>query len=240
MEDNRIIKASFKECSISDRKLFSQSHCIMPISIGQQVHEGKKFLATIHLVNRSFKKCTLLIDDIIQRYTLALFNDSTPDQMYEHSLSEGSQWLERNKSSYSQLTIPFNIIRWDDWLKDPDFQNAYQNIKCLYSQEKYFKDSVDLNINEFLSRYQDREKTSTIDQQRSFYLCLDYLFEECAVMCLWPKGGYEFEVYPTGRNKAMAATYTKVIQPQYPHLLKSVALRFKKYENFLMLEKGIS
>jgi hypothetical protein len=43
------------------------------------------------------------------------------------------------------------------------------------------------------------------------------------------KAGYEFVVYPSGRNPALGATYELLIKPTYPNLLRSVALRFKKY-----------
>jgi hypothetical protein len=48
-------------------------------------------------------------------------------------------------------------------------------------------------------------------------------------MCLWTEKAYDFEVYPSGRNKAMTATWHYLIQPHYPHFLRPVALRFKKY-----------
>lgn len=48
-------------------------------------------------------------------------------------------------------------------------------------------------------------------------------------MCLWTEKAYDFELYPSGRNKAMAATYLHLIKPHYPDYLRAVALRFKKY-----------
>jgi hypothetical protein len=48
-------------------------------------------------------------------------------------------------------------------------------------------------------------------------------------MCLWIEKSYDFEVYPSGRNKAMAATYEHLIKNKHPNILRPVALRFKKY-----------
>lgn len=40
--DNRIVKASFRENPVEERALFPQSTCLMPISVGQAIHEGAK------------------------------------------------------------------------------------------------------------------------------------------------------------------------------------------------------
>ena len=100
------------------------------------------------------------------------------------------------------------------------------------------------NIDDFLTRYLSRFSTKDVDSERAFQLCLDYLIEECSVMCLWTEKAYDFEVYPSGRNKAMAATYEYLIKPHYPDYLRPVALRFKKYpakateENLKIMQKA--
>ena len=33
--------------------------CILTISVGQNVHEGEKIKATLNLINKNFKKCTI-------------------------------------------------------------------------------------------------------------------------------------------------------------------------------------
>ena len=46
-------------------------------------------------------------------------------------------------------------------------------------------------------------------------------------MCLWALEKYDFEVYPSGRNNAMKATYERLVKPINPNVLKSVGIRFK-------------
>ena len=108
----KIVKASFRECSIEDRKRFPSSKCLLPISVGQKTHEGKKFLATIKLINKYFKECVILIDDSIQRHTVKIHHPHISDsEAYQTAINEGNMWLKRNKEIYSQLTIPFHIIQ---------------------------------------------------------------------------------------------------------------------------------
>lgn len=230
IRDNRIIKASFKDCSLSDRAIFATSSCIMPISVGQLVHEGSKFLAVINLINRSFKSCTLMIDDSVQRHTIKIGKEDIDDKAaYDLAVTEGNAWLERNKSSYQQLTIPYNIVRWDDWLLKPRFQHTYSKVISLYNENETYSNAIKTNIVDFLSRYKIHHPDRKLDYERAFSLCLDYLLEECAVMLLWAEHQYPFEVYPTGRNQAMTATHKFLIEPFNSNLMRAVALRFKKY-----------
>lgn len=227
--DHLIVKASFRGCPISDRKTFYQSRCILPISVGQKVHEDKKFLATIQLINRSFQSCVVLIDDTIQRHTIKIHDDSPEDILYQKSLELGDQWLKRNKLAYSQLTIPHSVIRWSKWLEHELFQQHWNRVHEFYNTHSGYKEAIHKNVEEYLSRSLKHPGKKSFDYDRAFSLCVDYLKEECAGMCLWVEEECHFEVYPNGRNKAMAATYEYLIRPLYPHLLRSVALRFKKY-----------
>lgn len=226
----KIIKASFQKCSIDDRKLFGQSKCIMPISIGQKVHESDKFLAVINLINSHFNSCTILIDDSIQRYTKQIGNQHLSlEDLSRVAIKEGGEWLERNSSIYKQLNIPYKILKWDDWRNHNDYQSSYNAVEELYMDDEVYHKIVNDNIEEFIERHTLYMGIKEYDHQHAFNNCLKYLKEECGVMCLWALENYDFEVYPSGRNNAMNATYERLIKPCKPNLLKSVGIRFKKY-----------
>ena len=230
--DDRIIKASFRGNNPEERKEFRQSTCLMPISVGQAIHEGNKFKAVIKLINSSFKHCTILVDDSVQRHTMGITNKLDNDSLYKLANAEGESWLARNKLSYDELTIPYDILRWDHWLHNKNFANSHELVKYQYYENSVYKAAIDANIDEFLSRHLKNFQHIKIDMQRAYRLCLDYLLEECAVMCLWVDGAYDFEVYPSGRNLAMAATYEQLIKPKMTNYLRPVALRFKKYPGY--------
>ena len=226
--ENTHIKVFFKRCSPNDKKRFRQAKCIMPISVGIMVHEGEKFLATMQLVNQHFQSCVLLIDDSIQRYTMQIDEPHCSlDTLYIKAVSIGDQWLQRNRSIYETLTIPYKILRWDDWRNHKEFQHFYNKVENLYSHDELYKKAIYKNIDDFLKRYVVRSSQKNFDKKHAIECCLQYLKEECAVMCLWALEGFDFEVYPSSRNKAMACTYKKIIQPMFPNLLKSISLYFE-------------
>ncbi|MCX7115280.1 MAG: hypothetical protein NTW08_05180 [Gammaproteobacteria bacterium] len=224
-----LIKASFKGNPPEERKQFANSSCLMPISVGQRVHEGEKLASVIKLVSTAFQTCTILVDDSIQRYTLAIERLSEPDLLYDEALMLGRAWLMRNQDIISQLSIPYQVLRWDDWLKHAAFQAQHERVSQLYHHNSMYKAAIHQNVDAFLARDVGRNPMCDSKRARIEQLCVDYLLEECAVMCLWTYGKYHFELYPTGRNQAMTATYEMLIKPQYSDYLRSVGIRFKKY-----------
>jgi len=127
-------------------------------------------------------------------------------------------------------------MRWDDWFFHPEFQIFYNKVSDLYKNNSSYRHAIELNINEFLTRFFLKNKLDNNHYSNAQELCLAYLLEECAVMCLWVYGQYDFELYPSGRNQAMHATYEKLIKAQYPLLLRSVTIRFKKYNKVVAPE----
>lgn len=221
----RGIKISFKWCSSEDRKKFSESSCILPISIGQRVHEGEKFVATLKLINRAFNHCTILLDDSIQKYTLKMTSNEDLDTLHQKAITAGTEWLDRQRTIIESLSIKCNIMRWDDWIKNPLYVEMYEKVTSLYCENSDYKNAFDSTVREFLSRL--LRSHSSIDYEAAHQLCLRYLWEECSVMMLWAENKYDFEVYPSGRNEAMSATYKMLINGLYPGVLKSVGLYFK-------------
>lgn len=230
MNNQSVIKASFKDCPIEDRKRFYKSHCFMPISIGQKVHEGEKFIAAMRLVERTFARCTILLDDSVQKYTLKISSEKNLTALHQEAVEAGTDWLRRQKKIVlDALSIPYTLMRWDDWVLLPEYVEQHKKIAAFYNENLIYRNAIDNTIKDFLDRYVAHKTDSYFDYSKAHDLCFTYLLEECAVMTLWPKGGYDFELYPSGRNKAMSATYDFFIKDQYQNLLKSVSLRFKKY-----------
>lgn len=240
MENNKIIKAVFK-CLEEYKLKFNHSHCLVTISVGQEVHENEKFLTTIHLINNAFKKCTICVDDSLQRYSMGLYYGSNTEDFYQQSIIEGTKWLERNSRTLRCLKIPHDIIHWDKWLMHKHFLTTRQKIVECYSNNADYKKSIDHSIEEFLTRFQRRlEYSQSFDYEHGFNICREYLFEECAALCLWKDEGYDFEVYPSKRNSAMAETHKRFIAPTHPNLLNHVTIKFKNRKQFRQQHFNVS
>lgn len=223
------IKPVFK-CSDAYKKMFKDSQCALTISVGQKAHEGETFAATVELVNNSFQSCVILLDDSLQRHTMALNTQENADFFYETSLKEGDLWLKRNEEHYRKLTILKNIIRWDTWLKHPQYLKEKNKITLLIENNFFYKKIFDETIKEFLKRYMSRSNQNKLfNLEKARIHCLDYLTEECAILCLRSKLKFNshFEIYPSRRNQAMNEIHKNFILPKYSNLLLPVAIKFK-------------
>lgn len=231
ISDNQLItnktKASFTGCSLQDRREFSAANCVVPISIiGNKKHEGHYFSAMIKLINASFQSCTILIADTLYRHNFKIDDPVVSEQvLYDKALKAGDQWLLDNQETLKMLSIPHQIKRWSDYLYNARFQDYLQQIWALYEKDSEYAVAVNANAQEYLDRAIQMGRTTSTG---SFLCCVTYLLEECAVIPVWAEEGYLFEVYPTGRCKAMLATYEKLVQEQYPDLVHAVGIRFRK------------
>ena len=228
---NSRIKPVFK-CSEEFKSKFKNSRCLITISVGQEVHEGEKFLTTIDLINQSFKDCIVLIDDSLQRHTMKLNSSLSMDELYIKSLEEGKAWLNRNLEILKKLTIPHKIIYWDHWLKHAKYEEQHKIISERYETQLEYKKCFENTIEDFITRYRKHISADQFNYQKAFSLCLDYLKEECTALCLWLESNVNFEVYPNKRNQAMTITHDVFIKPAHPNLLLPVAIKFKNRKQF--------
>jgi hypothetical protein len=214
---------------------FDQAHCLLTISVGQEVHEGAKFAATIELVREHFAACTMLIDDTLQRHTMALNHPTLVESDFlDISRREGGQWLIRNHTYYKNLPN-LKILHWDYWLTHPYYHSTSEHIQTLLARDRLYQEAFNTTITAFLQRYCQRlpaEVLTQFDHKRARQLCFDYLLEECTALCLWPELNCHYEVYPNPRNGAMVYTHQHLILPQYPQLLHAVAIKFKQRKQF--------
>lgn len=234
------------KCEDYFKALFPSAKCLLTISVGQEVHEGEKFEKTIEIVNNTFRSCTILIDDTLQRHTMALnTNDKTAADFYDASIAAGQSWLKRNRLYYEKLTIPYHIIHWNDFLFHKKFPAQQDTIKEFMQKNSTYHDCFESTIDEFLTRLGNRYQMPLLfSNERARLLCMDYLLEETTAMCLWPELNCQFEVYPSKRNAAMAATHQLFVLPEYPNLLHPVAIKFKNRKQLtpqaFMVEKSIN
>ena len=221
------LKPVFK-CDESYKAMFLKSRCLMTVSVGQEVHEGEHFEVTVQLVNESFDEVIILVDDTLQRHTMALEKGGCAKDYDEFALAEGDNWLVRNQCYINQLGVLIKILRWDHFLKHEKFSAMKSKLLNVYENNPEYRDIFVQTIEEFLVRYYRRLlDKSNFDMERARQLCLNYLIEECVALCLWPELSCHFEVYPSRRNFVMAETHRRFVVPIYPDLLHAVSIKFK-------------
>ena len=201
--------------------------CILTISVGQNVHEGEKFKATLNLINKNFKKCTIGVCDTLQRHSIAMLAGLEGDALYEIAKKDGDQWIDRNiEYCKKYLAIPFEIIRWDNWLRDEKYKLYREQVNFLYDTDKVFVSIIEKLAIEFNNRLKKRDYN--LEEEKGLTLSTEYLLEECAVMSIWYEEGYNVDVYPAIRNEAIEYCFSIIMSQYYNHLLLPAGVNFKK------------
>ena len=201
--------------------------CILTISVGQNVHEGEKFKATLNLINKNFKKCTIGVCDTLQRHSIAMLAGLEGDVLYEIAKKDGDQWIDRNiEYCKKYLAIPFEIIRWDNWLRDEKYKLYREQVNFLYNTDKVFVSIIEKLAIEFNNRLKKRDYN--LDEEKGLKLSTEYLLEECAVMSIWYEEGYNVDVYPAIRNEAIEYCFSIIMSQYYNHLLLPAGVNFRK------------
>lgn len=212
--------------------------CILTISVGQNVHEGEKFKATLNLINKNFKKCTIGVCDTLQRHSIAMLAGLEGDVLHEIAKKDGDQWIDRNiEYCKKYLAIPFEIIRWDSWLRGEKYTLYRERVNFLYNTDKVFVSIIEKLAIEFNNRLKKRDYN--LNEEKGLKLSAEYLLEECAVMSIWYEEGYSVDVYPAIRNEAIEYCFSAIMSQYYNHLLLPAGVNFKKNNRQDSLVSGL-
>ncbi|MEU3711937.1 tRNA-dependent cyclodipeptide synthase [Streptomyces catenulae] len=216
-------KANFGEAA--KRLTLAGTRAVLLVSVGQRYHEGDKLRATVELVNRSaFGELTIAVADTLQRSN---FHGVPPEEAYIRALRAGDDWLARNENILGQLTVPTEVLRWDEALKDPDYPGFRRRIEEAYAEEPEYGQAVDATIGKFIERFTARDPD--VDTAEAFRGCLAYLVEECPIiMPMWAHQGYDYVIYPQPMTAAMAATQARFVTGEFPGKGGWLSLRYKK------------
>lgn len=136
---------------------------------------------------------------------------------------------KKNAPILALLKIPYAVIRWDYWLNHPDADQLLVETKMLYENNPEFRSACEADIQDYIARLKNRgQLVLELGQARHF--CLQYLLEECSIMCLWLETGCQYELYPNKRTEAMRFIYEKRMKTSNSLLLKPITIRFYKKE----------
>jgi tRNA-dependent cyclodipeptide synthase len=179
----------------------------------------------VELLNRTgFGQVTIAVADTLQRSN---YLGMDPDEARRRALREGDEWLERNGKILGRLSVPNDVLRWDEALDDPDYPRFLQRVKDAYRDNPGYRGAVNATIQKFIDRMVARDPD--IDTEQAFDNCLSYLIEECPIIQpMWAHQGYDHVVYPQPMTAAMAETHRLFVAGEYPGKGGWLSLKFKK------------
>ena len=164
-------KVFFREITDETRKTLRDSFFILPISIGQEVHENGRMLATLELLKKHFRGGIVLVDDVVQRHTREIIEPHKDKEIiYKECLVDGNRWLEKYDPFFQNATM--EVIRWEGLLNHRKFSARKILVEDFLQKDVECREAFDRNINEFIGRLFQRDPK--IDYKLAHDKCNEY------------------------------------------------------------------
>ncbi|MCW5590300.1 MAG: tRNA-dependent cyclodipeptide synthase [Legionellales bacterium] len=220
-------KARAVNC-LDSKKQFATSSCVLPISLGQHYHQDDRLEAILQFINTHFQSCHVVIADLLQRHNLMMTENLTEDNASNYLLAQSDRWLERHTPLFEELSIPLKVYRWADWFDSADYRRQRDLTEQAFHEDIVVHSAIMKTSRQFTDKLMRRYPELSKDKERIEWHCHNYVMEECAVMPLWVREKWNFEVYPAKRLPAMIAIYEKFVKPFYPDRLRWVRLEIRR------------
>lgn len=220
------VDADFKHLREHGKQDIYGKTAVVPISLGQTYHQGPYLAAFMDLLSSYFGEVTFIFGDTLTRYNLAMKRGKNADECWAEAREEGEAFFAKHARLFYNIDLPYVVKNWDTILQDNDFNDNLQKIEQLYQQNPQYEAAINETADIYLNRLY-KQGELTISYQRAKQICLNYLKEECSAMLVWAKEGAEYEVYPTGKPKAIEATYEHCVEPYNSDILKPLQVRFE-------------
>ena len=196
---------------------------IIAVSVGGKDFEGESLSILIEAINKLSNKitnCIVAVGDTLQRHNYQVNGKTSDEVALSMAAKAGEDWVKRNNEFLKKLIVPYHITRWNDWLNDKEYTNAYLEVSILFKTDSAFREAIQCSVKAFSSRFSKRHEElgfkEVIIPKILEQACQAYLLEECAIiMKLWPtnKNNHcEFILYPGKMTKALAYAYDKFVQ----------------------------
>jgi hypothetical protein len=198
---------------------------LLLISVGKDYHEGDKLSATVDKINASgFGRCVIGVADTLQRHN---YDAGSAHDNYQRSLDRGDGWVAQNAQTLSKLSMPYDIVRWDDLLRREDYLRYYHLIANEYYSNHEYRSAINDTIEVFAER--NGLVRGTREHEDAFYRSLFYILEECPIiMPMWAEDGIDFILYPKQMTAAMSKTREIFVQRNDDDRANWLSIKFKK------------
>jgi hypothetical protein len=237
----KALKCGFKNLTRGREFNFKNQSALLSVSLGQKIKNTERFSAILSLVFQHFGHCTITLGDTLQRHTMAIQTGRVAADCYQDAKILGDQWLAAHQKLCKDYDGRLKIVRWDEWLNHALFKDSQQMIKDKIQNDAMYRQYFHESIDAYLNRYENRLTASSVfNRKQAEALCLDYLIEECAALCIWPSTGCQFEIYDGAHQKAMKKTLEYFVREPKPHSLEMLNIFFnddRKREPQTFLDK---
>ena len=188
---------------IVDLNISKHQNIIVPISMNQDYHSGKKLCALVSkLKSLECQSVTVIVADWLRRWS----------NSEAESLEMGDNFLEENFHLFENMTV----VRWKNWLEthQDEFVKNREKLTAIYKTDIIFQKKIERTAKTAILH-------NDIDSSRN------YLLEELAVYLTFTN--FDVHVYPQPISSAMAYLYILFPELKLPEYRQPI-LKMRSHE----------
>ncbi|UZP67957.1 tRNA-dependent cyclodipeptide synthase [Desulfovibrio mangrovi] len=164
-----------------ERESLHNNLCFVPISLGQDYHEGNKLDSIMRLVEKTFRECVIIVSDMLHRHTLRIADpELSVERAFVKSVNVGKRWVEENAGAWAGLSIPYRLVYWSDLLGMEAYPDHRKQLDAFCGRDSAASNLVDTMVSHFVDSA-CREETPEEERARVAVLSREYLLEEHAI-----------------------------------------------------------
>jgi len=198
--------------------------CTLGISVGQPYHEGEKFAAAVEWAARHFERIRVDVADTLQRHRL-IGEGLPPAEAEALSRRDGDEWIARAAPVVEESGRPYTVIRWDHWLRHPDYLAVHDAYTALAHRDSVLSAAIAADIGGFVARHA-RRGTPVADEGWARAASRSYLIEELAVITLQGAAERTARLYPGPELAAFKAVRQGKVPAAPPGLDRDYYVHF--------------
>lgn len=185
----------------------------MGISLKSRLHTGAGLAAMVEWILQTgrFERLRIGLSDTLNRHNIAHEQSISLTEAFQIATQQGNLWLDENRATLAQITIPTEFVRWSFWLETHAVEVAQNKaaFERAYQHDAGFRDALNTDMARFAQR-KSGVSLAHLDRQ-SRATSFNYLIEELAVYSVIFKDYPATVVYP-GRPLACFA-YVRQTKP---------------------------
>lgn len=220
--------------------LNQNSAVVWTISVDEEKQSGDDFAQMVDCVlgKEEIVECHLLLTGELQRHNFLFkqglengFDQKAKVNTTYNGRTVNENWEKENTEAINKLKKKFgsnfHIIYWNEYLLDPNYSEALQQVKDYYVENSKFAETVRGRVAELLNKkYQIR----TLNPEPTEYPDLfNYIFEECAALLLmYGQEKFIYELYAGKRSEPMWLAYKNLTPEGEKKFLKHIPFTRKR------------
>ena len=169
-------------------------HASLGISLGNSNEQGAKLQSIVLWLNKNFEHVTIDLSDTLYRWNLNGPDGVVLPNAEQLAREQGDRWLSENQNTFDKLQIPYEIVRWDNLIKHPEFDTYLDRFRLLYSNDETFQAAVESDVESFIRRKRKAAQEVSAIQSDN---CRAFILEEASAHTILSRDHpYAAHVYP--------------------------------------------